>query len=250
METIKVREWGQLIENIAECTKRFGDVGLWWRGHSNIEWTLVPTIYRGESNKYEQTRCINFVRKGKTRHSNTPAYNDYVSWLFLMRHYGLYTRLLDWSESPLIALYFAVSKDVYANQSAALWGLHPGRLNSNQTGAASNTIKLARGPEVLSIIKEAFEYEKNAQSQKILAISFEEFDIRQMVQMSTFTIHGISTPLEHLEKSDKFLIKLEIPAENIDTFKQGIHMLGINESTLFPDLEHLAAELNRDTFTQ
>ncbi len=132
METIEIREWGQLIENIAKCTKRFGDVGLWWRGHRNSEWKLAPTIYRSESNEYEQTRCLEFVRKGKTRHSNTPAHNDYVSWLLLMRHYGLYTRLLDWTESPLTALYFAVSETVSTNQSAALWGLHPCKLNSNR----------------------------------------------------------------------------------------------------------------------
>lgn len=250
METIEIREWGQLIEKMAECTQKFGGAQIWWRGHSNSEWNLVPTIYRDSRNKFEQTRCLIFRRKGKTRHSNTPVYDDYVSWLFLMRHYGLYSRLLDWTESPLYALYFAVSGTAHTNQSAALWGLYPGKLNSNQTAASGASVYLARSPEVVPIIKEAFELKKNTQSQKILAIAADEVDIRQMIQMSTFTIHGISTPLEHLEGSDQFLVKFEVPAEYIDTFQQGLLMLGIDASMLFPDLEHLAADLNKDSFTQ
>ncbi|MBI2328555.1 MAG: FRG domain-containing protein [Chloroflexi bacterium] len=251
MKPIVVHNWGQFIEKIAVCMQAQDNVGLWWRGLANSTWDLVPRVYRPSYHNSEQTTYNEFINKGKTRHSPTPASNDFVAWLLLMQHYGLCTRLLDWTKSPLIALYFAIAGiERDSKLSVAVWGLHPGKLNRHQGVGEGDSALLARAPVVIPILKEAFEYTKNPQSQKILAIKVEEFDVRHMVQMSAFTIHGISTPLNHLGGSDQFLAKIEIPAENVETFKQGLEMFGIDKSMLFPDLEHLADELNHNTFTK
>ena len=48
---------------------------------------------------------------------------DEWEWIFLMQHYRVPTRLLDWTESPLIGLYFAVSDKAVkrVQTAAALW---------------------------------------------------------------------------------------------------------------------------------
>ncbi len=69
MKPIVVHNWGQLIENIAECMQAQNNVGLWWRGLANSEWPLVPFVYRESYHNSEQTTHNNFMNKGKTRHS-------------------------------------------------------------------------------------------------------------------------------------------------------------------------------------
>src|SRR5690606_36926394 len=60
---------------------------------------------------------------------------DDWEWLFLMQHYGVPTRLLDWTDSPLVALFFAVYNVDRDDRDASLWVLLPAALN-RQTGWA------------------------------------------------------------------------------------------------------------------
>ena len=49
-------------------------------------------------------------------------------WYFLMQHYGAPTRLLDWTDGALLALYFAI-RELTRPRPAAVWVLHPAWLN-------------------------------------------------------------------------------------------------------------------------
>jgi hypothetical protein len=87
--------------------------GPWFRGHRDANWDLTPTLYRDAA----PTRGIRvvedeirqeFIIRAPSLSAERPQ-NSW-EWYFLMQHSGAPTRLLDWTEGALIALYFAVRK--------------------------------------------------------------------------------------------------------------------------------------------
>ena len=70
-----------------------------------------------------------FHNMAEVRHDKCPAPNDYFDWLVLMQQYSLPTRLLDSSESPLVALIFALEESSKEERDAAVWAIEPMKWN-------------------------------------------------------------------------------------------------------------------------
>ncbi len=246
MKTFIVKDIKEFLCAITDSIKYLKGRDLWWRGQSESkpEWKLRPKIYReGFSRVSERGMTHRFTNKARIRYPKCPDRDDYSSWLFLMQHYGLPTRLLDWSESPLIALYFAVQED---GGSGIIWGLEAGTLNKSQIN--QEELVVGGHPHLQSLFEVAFQEIEVENSETILAILTDQFDLRHMVQSSVFTLHGISTPLNELDNAKDFLVKIEIPQKAKLYFKQTLSVFGIKESFLFPDLEHLSKELKESKF--
>lgn len=104
--------------------------GAWFRGQEDLAWPLVPGAFRrSKRNTVEETSSFyHFVLRADEEHRKT---NDSTfKWLTLMQHYGLPTRLLDWTESVLVGLYFAtIDTKAGRGKNGALYVLDPRRLN-------------------------------------------------------------------------------------------------------------------------
>jgi hypothetical protein len=106
----------------------------WFRGHSEVQGNLTPGIFRDEYQYIKPFRedvefeiIHSFKRYAPTLATNLPNQENHLTWLFLMQHHGTPTRLLDWSESALIALYFAVYEN--PSKDGELWAMYPDQLN-------------------------------------------------------------------------------------------------------------------------
>lgn len=177
---------------------------------------------------------------------NAPQRYDRASWLTLMQHYGLPTRLLDWSESPLVALYFALSSDKDAKTDAAVWVLNPMKLNK----------KVGYGEYVPPIsydslsgdLEGAFSNQDNDDNEsqgKIIACHGVGCDLRMYVQQSDFTIHSTTERLDRILKLDEscdYFYKIRIPQKIRKKLLVQLDAMGFHESSIYPDMEHIAKE--------
>jgi len=161
-----------------------------------------------------------------------------------MQHYGLHTRLLDWTESILIASFFAAEK--YPEEDGVLWGLSPFLLNDNEID--QDVLLDPSVPHAKNIIRCAFGTQYS-ETEKIVALVAEEVDIRMLVQLSGFTIHSKKSALHKLNDWEKCLVRFEIPAAAKARLKKELRLCGITPSYLFPDLKNLANDITATTNT-
>jgi hypothetical protein len=76
-----------------------------------------------------------------------------------------------------------------------------------------------------------------------MAVMASETDLRMFVQQGCFTVHSLQAPISELIGAERFLQKLVIPASVVLGFAAEIDACGFRQGDIFPDLEHLAAEL-------
>lgn len=217
-----------------------------FRGQADARWRLAPSIQRGYSPQQERYLTNEFRVRARSRHGACPDSQDYPGWLALMQHYGLPTRLLDWTHSPLIAAFFAVHPDyaphaasVQTERDACIWALDGTRLNETQ------------GFEPLIFPLDAASYEplivpafKNRNETGTVGVAMAlEHDPRIQLQQGAFTIHSKRTPIDAIDGAQDWLVKFIIRAHDIAPFFRELRLLGIRKDTLFPDLSTLTAEL-------
>ena len=244
------------MNDIETCIRSVGDLSravgelqeskLQWlyRGQADAEWDLQPTIQRGYTPQQEHYLTNEFRVRARSRYAQCPGNTDYPAWLALMQHYGLPTRLMDWTYSPLIAAFFALHPDyALAGQTACcdacIWALAADRLNE------------AQGFEPLLFPLDASSYQpliepafKNRPEQNTIGAAMAlEHDPRIQLQQGAFTIHSTHTPINLLQGSDAWLQRLVIRKEDVCSFFDELCRLGVRKFNLFPDLSSLTAEL-------
>jgi hypothetical protein len=229
---------------VVEVSRHFGSTRPWWRGQRGADWSLTPGVYRSGHGTKERNLNARFRLMAKVRHGDVPGVSDPLGWLFLMQHYRLPTRLLDWSRSPLVGLYFAV--EAPDDGDSILWGLSPTRLN--RVEADTESICMPGSELVGRLGVQAFRPDFGRPDTRILGVLTEEADPRHLAQQSAFTLHGRDDALDQVEKCDAFLARVRIPADAKEGFRQTLALLGISRASLFPDLENLARELRELEF--
>jgi hypothetical protein len=253
----------QLITVIQDDLSKWGkEIKPWFRGESGDQPPLCSKIAKYNAN--EENYLLQSFRRQAGGLANSPPREGHTDmWLFKAQHYGVPTRLLDWTEGALFALYFAINRE---NRDPRIYMLNPQRLNELAVGH-----KLAKFDFPLSWVKIGRVYVSLAWQHRNLApehmnveqtekwnldvpIAFPAThqDQRMIAQRSCFTIHGITLkPLTEIltkinVKEADYVIEYQIDFESRESLLRELSILGISAATVFPDLDHLSKDLISD----
>lgn len=240
----------------------------WFRGQSDSNKPPTPSILRSDlGGSREFNLATNFRLKAQA-YCPTPETGRMDQWLILMQHHGVLTRLLDWTESPLAGLFFAVSKFIDKPESKidsepGVWVLNPFELNrlcfneaprafpNTWTPPADENFKIAFGTAGKDwyLNHETKEYFHHSPTQYPFAFLPSFIHPRVASQKSCFTIHGTDkSDFEVIGEStelikQKYFLKYHILKKSVRPIIDDLFSRGVTFTSLFPDLDNLAKDL-------
>jgi hypothetical protein len=219
-------------------TRRGEEEALWFRGQP-ADAKLSPRLYRkeykgadeSEIRQQFQSRAIQLMQ------ARVPDPERKWDWYFLMQHYGAPTRLLDWTENPLVALFFAVA-DEANHADVAVWVLDPYWLNHGLFEDVQGPLlpDWREADAYLLELERAF-MDVQIRKWRPAAIDPPHVDRRLSVQASHFVIFGKSQDLARIrpiKKNNCRLAKIPIPRNRLGSIKEELRRLRNNTLVYLP----------------
>jgi hypothetical protein len=208
-----------------------------FRGHKRASWDLVPSLARlrvrtGFDVIDVERQLIHEFKRQSMPHLTRPLDDDW-DVLAVAQHHGVVTRLLDWTGSPLAALWFAICEPPYKGAN----------------GRCENAA-------VLVFLPQKDDYVDRERKSSPFDISRTLFfppphvSRRIVAQQAWFSVHEWNTRKSRFSSLDRDpsyqerIRKILIPGRCFAEMRSALDWMGINEATLFPDLVGLSRNLN------
>ncbi len=229
---------------------------MWFRGVINKDFSLIPGAVRYNLNgSKEITAVLDFMASYQNYHPQVESSWELYS---LMQHYGFPTRLLDWSTSMIVALYFALDGEPCLDKDGrtidrVVWGMTSGVLNNinflgrrvipTAFGKSTTAEKYLPGP-LRNTDEDSLEFEENP-----LAVRMPFTNKRVHAQKGCFTVHGKNAEgIENIMMKNGLsneLVKFVFNEAAAAQIRSTLHKMEINEDDIYQDLNSLSKRIIR-----
>lgn len=266
---LKCGTWSEMLSRLKQSHELL-DVqdgeDLWYRGCVNCRHKLIPSLMRltarlSDDEHDEVEGDLFFEFQARAAELRARGLSDW-EYLFFGRHYGVPTRLLDWTDTFGVALYFATENRMHSggtkitkgNQNdPAIWVLNPFALNVETLEEREITL-----PRYLGLDECKDDYWDFGE---LLASDGEwgwdgpaaiypvQINDRVQAQSGWFTIHGNDRrPLE-AQLPDK-VVKLVLGPRCVQQSLEILRLAGLHRFSMYPDLDNLADWLSQQNRTR
>jgi len=223
---MKVKKVKSLINFIESNDEHWHPIHHWvFRGVPNANFGLRPTLGRHRIQKPDwilnREMCLleDFKRRAANLLEKNPSGD--LEWLCVARHYGLATRLLDWTQNALVALYFAAHSDIESD--FAVYCMFGG----THLGADCSDMQL-----------------EDIQKRDDEVLFFPRWTSPRLISQSAVFLL-CSKPWEDFNGSDDYTVeKYVFPAACRKKLRYQLRMLDITSAVVWADLQGLAQDIN------
>lgn len=255
MKIIRIKSWNELQDQLFEEAWN-PDLGRFrsryaFRGLSDAEYRLETTLIRlrGVFATLERHLLRNF---SKYALRNVVERDSVWHWLSVAQHYGLPTRLLDWTYSPFVAMHFSTANIDKFNIDGVIWAVNylkahqrlPDKLRHHLDAEGANVFTVGMLSESVCSLQELDDL-----STEDFTVFFEppSIDDRIVNQFAFFSVMSDSSALldDWLKKHPDLWRKIIIPAELKWEIRDKLDQANITERVLFPGLGGLSQYLKR-----
>lgn len=245
MESYLAKSYQEIYNLVSEIKRsHFESKEIWFRGQGVSKYLLKPSLFRTK-NGIEKEREVYYEYKRLAAGIGLNRDNEWET-LIDMQHYGVPTRLLDWTSNLGIALYFACTSSINDNHMS-LYIMNPLELNS---------LSGKKGIPILPNDAMGLSYIDNYvdkipfPARYPIAVKCDNINSRVKAQSGMFTIHGDEDNEEEIDiitailDKKSSIYKIEICPEAYDSIKEYLDITGIKDYTIFPDIQGIARHLS------
>lgn len=233
-----MKEWNEFLSSIKDAECDLGNPSeLWYRGHSDVSWKLIPSLCREVD--WEKKEKVLFTEFNKTASRLFEKRSSDWEILFDMQHYWIPTRLLDWSTVMGVAIAFILYGDYSDLSDSALYVLDPIALN-----------RLSGKDEIVLIPEDIkkFDYKsiywdhQPVKIEKPIAIRPNQQSDRIRAQKGVFTVHGVVDSGFEISATNCFR-KIILPSEAKLAAREFLKWANLDEYTIYPDIVGMARHI-------
>ena len=231
--------WLKFLEAVsrAKAELNCSNFGAWYRGVGSAKYRLYPKLLRPRSSVGpKRERDIYY------EYSDFSDASSESSWerLVRMQHYGVPTRLMDWTEVFGIALYFSM---LGGGRSPSIWILNPFSM-SRAARLGGNDTSIGRFHEDADHdYYDRFIKQGNWPYQLPFPYRSPKLNPRIRAQRGFFTVHGSDhRPLDSIHR--RYLRQIRLPEAAYADAKAFLDHSGIDSLSMFPDHEGFARRLH------